>query len=78
MKKTKVFRIIVMVSFVLILTVISVHAQPGDPPGGGGGGGPVGGAGVPIDGGFLSILLTGGLLFSLFGKKNKKDEEEVL
>lgn len=60
----------------MLISIISLHAQPGEPPGGGGGGGPVGGAGVPIDGGILSILLGSGILFSLFGNKFKKNKED--
>ena len=75
MKNYKTLRVIGLVAFVLLIGAISVHAQPGDPPGGGGGGGPVGGAGVPLDGGLLSLLLSSGMVFSLFVNKLKKKED---
>ena len=72
----KVYKIVHLLVFLLFVLSPILLAQPGDPPGGDGGGDPVGGTGVPIDGGILSILLAGGVLFSLFGKKKVGEEEE--
>lgn len=61
MKKNTVIKKIVFVVFVLIATtILSINAQPVDPGGGPGGGDPpVGGTGVPLDGGALSLLIAG-------------------
>lgn len=57
----------------LWLGTFELIAQPGGPPGGGGGGGPVGGdAGVPLDGGILSLLLAGLGILAVRRLKRKK------
>jgi hypothetical protein len=49
-----------LILFFSVFVVFALTAQPGEPPGGSGGGVPVGGeAGVPLDGGLLSMLLAG-------------------
>lgn len=49
----------------LFIVFVAVFAQPSGPPGGGGGGEVVGGgAGVPLDGGTISLLIAGGIFLS--------------
>lgn len=56
----KRYRIYLVINIcVIVMFSLNTLAQPGDPPGGGGGGEVVGGAGVPLDGGVLSLLIAG-------------------
>lgn len=75
MTKSPFYKRIAFISLVLILTsTISAFAQPGDPGGGPGGGNPPVGAGVPLDGGALGLLVAGAIygMKSLHMKLNEK------
>ncbi len=67
---TKIFFIVTMIW----LGSMTILAQPGDVPGGAGNGGPVGGgdAGIPLDGGIISLLLAGLGILAVRKLKRKK------
>ena len=75
MKKThKILLVIVMLS----IQVSMLMAQPGGPGGGPGGGDPpVGGAGIPLDGGALELLLAG-LVYMGFTKTKAWYKRRIL
>jgi hypothetical protein len=55
----KILRCLLTMLFIAFQVII-IYAQPGDPGGGPTGGDPpVGGSGVPLDGGALELLLAG-------------------
>lgn len=73
----KVYKIVQLLVIFLFVVSFVLQAQPTAPLGGVGlGGQPVGGAGVPLDGGVLSILLAAGVAYSWLAKKKKKKEQE--
>jgi len=75
MREFTVIKKIVFVVFVLIATAtLSIYAQPGETGGGPGGGDPpVGGAGVPLDGGALGLLIAG----AVYGVKKLKEKKKT-
>lgn len=65
------------ISFVVLIlvatTTLSTFAQgPGDPGGGPGGGDPPVGAGVPLDGGALGLLIAG----AIYGVKSLRKKKQ--
>jgi hypothetical protein len=75
MRKCSLLRKITVVALILIATTtLSTYAQgPGDPGGGPSGGDPPVGAGVPLDGGAIALLIAGAAygIKSLRKKKGK-------
>lgn len=73
----KKFISIALMLFVSLATMIAQLPDPGGDPGaeGGGDGGATGGAGVPLDGGVLSILLAAGVGYAVSQRKKKGKTE---
>ena len=76
MKKKSLLQKIAVVIFVLIATTtVSTYAQgPGDPGGGPAGDPPVG-AGAPLDGGALALLIAGAA-YGIKSLRKKKGKDE--
>jgi len=70
LKKNKLVAILTFILF----SSIAAYSQPGDPGGGPGGGDPPVGAGVPLDGGALGLLVVGALYGANQLKKKKHAE----
>ena len=77
MRKHSILKRITLIVMVFILSsTISTFAQgPGDPGGGPGGGDPPVGAGAPLDGGALGLLIAGAIYGVKSLRKKKKTEE---
>jgi hypothetical protein len=66
----KKIKLVAIFSF-LLCSAITVYSQPSDPGGGPGGGDPPVGAGVPLDGGSLGLLIAG----AIYGAKQLKNKK---
>lgn len=77
MRKHSLLKRIAFIAFILIISsTISTFAQgPGDPGGGPVGGDPPVGAGVPLDGGALGLLIAGAIYGVKSLRKKKKTKE---
>jgi len=73
MKRSNQIKIIVFTAM-LWLSEAMLYCQPSGPPGGGGDTGPIGSdAGIPLDGGLISLLLAGLGILAVRKFKRKKE-----